>query len=78
MPDPSLHPQSPKDRLRLVRRIAISIVGFTILLLGLVMIVLPGPALLFIPIGLAILATEFLWARRILDELKKRIPKPRE
>ena len=78
MPDPSLHPQSPKDRLRLVRRIAISIVGFTILLLGLVMIVLPGPALLFIPIGLAILATEFLWARRILEELKKRIPKPRE
>ena len=36
------------------------------------MIVLPGPAVVVIPVGLAILATEFVWARRLLDNLKER------
>jgi uncharacterized protein (TIGR02611 family) len=52
------------------RRIIVAIVGFTVLLLGIVMLVLPGPALLVIPAGLAILALEFSWARVWLDRLK--------
>jgi uncharacterized protein (TIGR02611 family) len=43
------------------------VVGFAVLLAGLAMLVLPGPALLVIPIGLAILALEFSWAERMLE-----------
>ena len=42
------------------------------------MIVLPGPAIVVIPIGLAILATEFLWARKLLDRVKERIVRMRK
>lgn len=54
------------DRTPVVRKVIIGVIGFTVLLLGAVMVVLPGPAVIIIPIGLAILATEFAWARRIL------------
>jgi hypothetical protein len=50
-------------------------VGSTVLLLGVAMIVLPGPAVVLIPAGLAILATEFLWARRLLRGVKDRLTK---
>ncbi len=53
------------------RRIVIAIVGTTILLLGVVMIVTPGPAFILIPAGLAILAIEFVWARRWLRKLRE-------
>ena len=43
------------------------------LLAGILMIVLPGPAFVFIPAGLAILATEFAWARRWLVWVRKKI-----
>jgi tellurite resistance protein TerC len=49
-----------------VRRLVILAVGSTVILIGFIMIVLPGPATLIIPLGLAILATEFAWARRLL------------
>ncbi len=52
--------------LRKARRLVIMIVGTTVLLLGLAMIVLPGPAFVVIPAGLAILGTESAWARRWL------------
>jgi uncharacterized protein (TIGR02611 family) len=52
--------------LKYARRIVILIVGMTVLLIGVAMIVLPGPAVVVIPIGLAILATEYAWARRWL------------
>lgn len=42
------------------------------LLFGVALIVLPGPAFIVIPAGLAILATEFLWARRLLKQVKQR------
>ena len=42
-------------------------VGFTLLLAGLAMLVLPGPALLVIPIGLALLSLEFAWAEELLE-----------
>jgi hypothetical protein len=51
----------------------------TVVLLGLAMILLPGPAILVIPAGLAILGLEFRWARRLLRHAKalwKRPPKP--
>ncbi len=48
------------------RRLVISVVGFTILLLGVLMTVLPGPAFIVIPAGLAILALEFAWAKWLL------------
>jgi len=53
------------------RRIVISIVGVSVLLLGIVMIVTPGPAIVLIPAGLAILAVEFVWARRWLRKLRE-------
>ena len=46
------------------------LLGFSILLVGIVMIVLPGPAIVVIPIGLALLATEYAWARRYLQKFK--------
>ncbi len=52
--------------LRKARRFVIKIMGTTVLFLGLALIVLPGPAFVVIPAGLAILGTEFAWARRWL------------
>lgn len=46
------------------------VLGSTVLLIGIALIVLPGPAVVVIPAGLAILSTEFLWARRVLKNLK--------
>ncbi len=50
---------------RHLKRAVTLLVGGTILLLGIAMIVLPGPALLVIPLGVVILAGEFAWARRL-------------
>lgn len=52
------------------RRVVIFIVGFTVLGIGIALIVLPGPAFIVIPAGLAILGTEFLWARLLLRRVK--------
>jgi Putative transmembrane protein (PGPGW) len=51
----------------------VAIVGFTLLFVGVAMLVLPGPAIVIIPVALAILATEFLWARRLMETLKARM-----
>jgi len=59
--------------LRQAKRLIVIVIGFTILAIGIAMIVLPGPAVVVIPIGLAILATEFIWARKILVTVKERI-----
>ncbi len=61
--------------LRKARRLVILIVGTTVLLLGLAMIVLPGPAFVVIPAGLAILSTEFAWARRWLRLIRDSVQK---
>jgi tellurite resistance protein TerC len=53
------------------RRIAIAIVGFSVLAIGVAMIVLPGPAFVVIPVGLGILGLEFAWARRWLRKVKE-------
>lgn len=46
------------------------VVGSTVLLIGVALVFLPGPAVVVIPIGLAILAAEFVWARRLLERMK--------
>jgi tellurite resistance protein TerC len=56
---------------RLARKVAVAVVGASVLAFGIVLIVLPGPAIVVIPLGLAILATEFLWARRLLKRVKE-------
>jgi len=53
-----------------VKRLIITVGGFTVLLIGIAMIVLPGPAIVVIPLGLGILATEFIWAKNLLNKFK--------
>jgi tellurite resistance protein TerC len=57
---------------RLARRIAVTVVGFTVLAIGIAMIALPGPAFIVIPAGLGILGLEFAWARRWLQKVKEK------
>jgi hypothetical protein len=54
------------DRNPRIRKFIVALIGSTILLIGLALVVLPGPAVVVIPVGLAILASEFAWARRII------------
>jgi uncharacterized protein (TIGR02611 family) len=54
-----------------VRRIFFVIAGFTLLLAGVVMLVTPGPGMLVILFGLGLLAAEFVWARRLMDRIKR-------
>ena len=52
------------------RKVVIALIGGTVTLIGIAMIVLPGPAFIVLPAGLAILAIEFAWARRWLKKVK--------
>lgn len=58
---------------KLMRRIAVTVIGLTVLASGVVMVVMPGPAFIVIPVGLAILGLEFAWARVWLRKLRRRI-----
>ena len=58
--------QTDLDRNPRIRKFVVALIGGTILLIGLALVVLPGPAVVVIPIGLALLASEFAWARRII------------
>lgn len=53
------------------RKLIVLVIGLTILAVGMVMIVTPGPAVVVIPIGLAVLGTEFVWAKRLLRKLRE-------
>jgi hypothetical protein len=55
---------------RNARRLAVLVIGGSIVLFGLALLLLPGPAFVVIPTGLAILATEFVWARRLLRKAR--------
>jgi tellurite resistance protein TerC len=59
------------------RRTAITVSGFTLLIAGAAMLVLPGPGLLVIVAGLAVLAKEYAWARKPLDAMKARLDRVR-
>lgn len=56
--------------LRQAWRLVIGLLGTTVVAVGLAMIFLPGPAFVVIPLGLAILAIEFVWARRLLRRIR--------
>lgn len=55
--------------LKKLKRLVVAVIGLTILLIGIAMIVLPGPAIVVIPVALGVLATEFAWARRLLHRV---------
>lgn len=59
--------------LKQIKRFIVGIIGTTILILGIAMIVLPGPAFIVIPVGMSILATEFLWAKKMIEKFKDKI-----
>jgi tellurite resistance protein TerC len=58
-----------------VRKLVIAVIGTTVLTVGIAMIVLPGPAFILIPAGLAILATEFAWAKTLLRKAAEKLKK---
>ena len=60
-----------------LRRVVVGVIGGTIVLIGIALLVLPGPALIVIPLGLLILGSEFAWARRLLRRGKEMIGKVR-
>lgn len=55
---------------RWARRIVVAVIGGTLLLLGIAMVVLPGPAIIVVPLGLGVLGLEFAWARYWLRKLR--------
>jgi len=59
------------ENIKIVKRVIVSVVGATVLLIGIALLVLPGPAFIVIPVGLAILATEYAWARRWLKKVRQ-------
>lgn len=68
-----LHELAPR-----VRRVVVGVVGGSIVLVGVAMIILPGPAILVIPLGLAVLGTEFLWARRYVRKARRLITRAKK
>ena len=58
---------------KVARRVAVAVVGTTVLAVGIALIVLPGPAIVVIPVGLAILSIEFAWARLWLRKIRRSI-----
>lgn len=67
----SRSPNLPNDLIRHGRRLIVLVFGLTLFLIGIAMIVLPGPALVVIPLSLVVLGTEFLWAKRLLKRIKR-------
>ena len=68
---PATYAYQPENgALRLAKKIVITSIGVSVVLVGVVMIVAPGPAVVVIPAGLAILSVEFAWARRWLRRVK--------
>ena len=60
------------------KRIAVTVAGFVLLLAGVVMMVTPGPGILLIIAGLAVLATEYVWAERMLNLAKQKAQQARD
>jgi len=63
--------QSRFGTIKAIWRVIVLVIGGSILLIGIALIVLPGPAFVVIPVGLAILATEYAWARRWLKRARR-------
>lgn len=74
-PAPSVTTAAVMATLRTMRQLFILVIGLTVVLLGIAMILLPGPGALTIILGLMILGIEFAWARRWMAKIKSYIPK---
>jgi uncharacterized protein (TIGR02611 family) len=61
--------------LKQIRRVFVFLIGGTVVLVGIIMLVTPGPAFIVIPAGLAILGLEFAWARNLLKKAKAMLQK---
>ena len=59
--------------LQQIRRFVVSVIGFTVLTAGVILLFTPGPAFIVIPLGLGILGIEFVWARRLLAKTRQYI-----
>jgi tellurite resistance protein TerC len=57
----------------MVKRVVRVVLGCTLLIIGIALLVLPGPAFIVIPLALAVLAGEFLWAHKLLKAINKHI-----
>lgn len=64
--------------MRHLKTIITTLVGFTVLAIGAAMLILPGPGLVVIALGLVILSAEFVWARRALERMKEQAQKVRD
>ena len=64
-------PSRPGGKLKSIRRIVVGVIGSTVILFGMALILLPGPGLLVIFAGLAILGVEFAWAQNLYDKGRK-------
>jgi uncharacterized protein (TIGR02611 family) len=64
--------------LKKLKRLIVAAFGITLLIIGIAMIVLPGPAIVVVPLALGILATEYVWARRLLHRVRERIEEYRK
>jgi uncharacterized protein (TIGR02611 family) len=54
------------------KRATVFVVGVALLVVGLIMFVTPGPGIVLVVAGLAVLATEFAWAEHLLDKAKEK------
>ncbi len=64
--------------LKQARRVVVTVIGATVLIIGIVFIPLPGPGLVGIFAGVAILATEFIWAKRLLKRMNQKAGQVRD
>ena len=56
-----------------IKKLVIFLIGISVVLIVCVLFFTPGPAIVVIPIGLAILATEFIWAKKLLKKFKEKV-----
>ena len=75
MPSLSLMGARPREVIRFIarssKRVAVSLVGGVLVLGGLAMLVLPGPGILVVALGFAVLGTEYAWAAAALERTKR-------
>ena len=61
----------PEILYKQIRKLVVFLIGISIVLIGCVLFFTPGPAIIVIPVGLAVLATEFIWAKKLLKKFKE-------
>ena len=64
---------TPEVLYKQIKKLVIFLIGISVLLIGCVLFFTPGPAIVVIPIGLGILATEFIWAKKLLKKFKEKV-----